>query len=134
LPTNPQPDSYIESEHRTIGGVDSPRMTLQTQAVLAVLMAAEDEVYGLEIIRTSGLAPGTIYPLLQRLRAARWVVARWESDDDAAAENRPARRYYTLSPQGRARAVHALAAAGTRRSTLARLLALPSPDAVVDRL
>lgn len=116
-----------------MSGVTGPRMTLQTQAVLAVLLSTDGEVYGLEVTRASGLPPGTIYPLLQRLRVAGWVVARWESDDDAAAENRPARRYYSLSPHGRARAVHALNAAGARRGALARLLASPSPRPVGER-
>ena len=63
--------------------VDAPRMTVPTQAVLGALLGAEDEVFGLEIVRTSGLGAGTIYPILQRLQAAGWVTARWEPADDA---------------------------------------------------
>jgi DNA-binding PadR family transcriptional regulator len=43
-------------------------MTLPTQAVLGALLAAEGEVFGLEIVRTSRLGAGTIYPILQRLQ------------------------------------------------------------------
>ena len=37
-----------------------------------LLLGVEDEVFGLEIVRTSGLGPGTIYPILQRLLSAGW--------------------------------------------------------------
>ena len=104
-------------------------MTIQTQAVLGAMLAAEGEIYGLQIVRASGLAAGTIYPILQRLRSAGWVVARWEPEEQAQAEHRPPRRYYEheLSPQGRARAFNALNAARTRHGNLSRLLDLVDP-------
>jgi DNA-binding PadR family transcriptional regulator len=100
-------------------------MTVQTQAVLRALLDSEAELYGLEIVNLSGLAAGTIYPILQRLSVAGWVRARWEHDDEAHAEGRPARRYYALSPEGRTRAVHVLGGSSARRGSLARLLANP---------
>ena len=99
-----------------------PRMTVQTQAVLGALLDADAEQFGLQIIRDSGLAAGTVYPILQRLRAAGWVTARWESEPDAQEAGRPARRYYELSAQGRARAANALSDTSSRRAHLARLL------------
>jgi DNA-binding PadR family transcriptional regulator len=107
--------------------MDGPRLTIQTQAVLGALLAADGEVYGLQIVRASGLAAGTIYPILQRLRTAGWIVARWEPDEQAHTEHRPPRRYYDLTPQGRARAVNALNAARTRHGNLSRLLDLADP-------
>ena len=104
----------------------SVRMTIQTQAVLGALLAADGEVYGLQLIRASGLAAGTIYPILQRLLAIGWVVARWEHVDDAHAEGRPPRRYYELSPEGATRAYNALNAA-QRRGNLSRLVNLVDP-------
>ena len=104
----------------------SPRMTVQTQAVLGALLSADGEVYGLQLVRASGLAAGTIYPILQRLLAAGWIVARWEPPEDAHAEHRPPRRYYELSPGGRARAFNALHSARSRGS-LARLADLVDP-------
>ena len=71
-------------------------MTLQTQAVLQAFLDADRELYGLEISQASGLAAGTIYPILQRLDVAGWVRSRWENDGDAHAERRPPRRYYQL--------------------------------------
>jgi PadR family transcriptional regulator, regulatory protein PadR len=99
----------------------APRMTVQTEAVLAALLDAE-ELWGFELSRLSGLAAGTIYPILQRLTAAGWVVPRWEDRSVAEAEGRPQRRYHRLTVEGRTRAVHALAATTERRAGLSRLL------------
>ena len=101
------------------------RMTVAVLAVLGALLDRTDaELYGLEIVRASGLEPGTIYPILQRLRSAGWVSDRWEDPEPAHTEGRPPRRYYRLTMQGRARAVHALQH-GRDRSGLSRLLAPP---------
>jgi DNA-binding PadR family transcriptional regulator len=102
-------------------------MTVQTQAVLAALLEADAEQYGLQVIRSSGLGAGTVYPILQRLRAAGWVSARWEPEHRAQDEGRPARRYYELSAQGRARAAHVLSGTTSRRAHLVRLLNIPTP-------
>jgi PadR family transcriptional regulator, regulatory protein PadR len=101
-------------------------MTVAVQAVLGALLQQPDaERYGLEIVNASGVEAGTIYPILQRLREAGWVTSRWENPEDANVEGRPPRRYYRLTMEGRARAVHALRS-GRDRSGLARLLAPPS--------
>lgn len=102
----------------------SPRMTLQTQAVLAVLL--DRETWGFELSRESGLPAGTIYPILQRLTAAKWVTSRWEAADVAQEEGRPARRYYSLTTEGRARATNALNEAAQHRTRLTGLLS-PEP-------
>ena len=106
------------------------RMTVGVLAVLGALLDRSDtELYGLEIVRASGLEPGTIYPILQRLRAAAWVSDRWEDAEPAHTEGRPPRRYYRLTTEGRARAIHALQH-GRDRSGLGRLLAPPRLPAV----
>ena len=110
-----------------------PRMTLATQAVLgALLERPERELYGLEIVKASGLEPGTIYPILQRLRSAGWVSDRWEPPEPGQAEGRPPRRYYRLTIEGRARAVHALTRVSKDRTELIPLLTPPqAPDASI---
>jgi PadR family transcriptional regulator, regulatory protein PadR len=78
----------------------SPRMTLQTQRVLAVLL--EDPLgqhYGLDISRRVGLPTGSIYPILARLERADWVSSCWEEVDRNAVGRRP-RRYYRLTGAG----------------------------------
>lgn len=96
-------------------------MTVQTEAVLGALLDG-DELWGFELSRLSGLAAGTIYPILQRLTAAGWVVGRWEDQAIAEAEGHPARRYHRLTVEGRTRAVHALQTTASRRADLSRLL------------
>ena len=103
-------------------------MTIPTQAVLGALLGAEDEVFGLEIVRTSGLGPGTIYPVLQRLLSAGWITARWENPEDAHEAGRPPRRYYHLTALGQSRAVHALGSSAPQRRTLARFLDAVDPS------
>jgi PadR family transcriptional regulator, regulatory protein PadR len=101
------------------------RMTVSVQAVLGALLQQPDtELYGLEIVKASGLEPGTIYPILQRLRGAGWVKDRWEDPEPARTDGRPPRRYYRLTVEGRARAIHALQRSRDR-SGLSRLLTLP---------
>jgi len=101
--------------------MSTPRLTPQTQVVLTVLVTRE--TWGFELSKDSGLPAGTIYPILQRLTAAGWVTSRWEDVEPARAQGRPPRRYYALTTEGRARAVHALAASADRRASLSRLLA-----------
>jgi DNA-binding PadR family transcriptional regulator len=95
-------------------------MTLQTQAVLAVLL--ERETWGFELSKESGLPAGTIYPILRRLTAAGWVTSRWEAPEASQEVGRPPRRYYALTTEGRARATNALTEAATHRSRLTGLL------------
>src|SRR5262245_27364997 len=102
----------------------TPRMTLQTQAVLAVLLARE--TWGFDLSKESGLPAGTIYPILQRLTAAGWVTSRWEDAAAAQEDGRPARRYYALTTEGRARATNALTEAAQHRTRLTGLLS-PHP-------
>src|SRR5690242_18614584 len=71
---------------------------------LAVLASLWDEkLYGLEILRrldeVAGLSvpEGTIYPLLNRLKLAGHVEAQWVESDAGHP-----RKYYRLTPQGRA--------------------------------
>jgi PadR family transcriptional regulator, regulatory protein PadR len=93
--------------------------------VLGALLARPDtELHGLEIVRTSGLEPGTIYPILQRLRIAGLVNDRWKGPEPAHTKGRPPRRYYRLTLEGRARAIHALQHCRDR-SGLSRLWSRP---------
>lgn len=62
-------------------------MTVGVLAVLRALLDRPDaELYGLEIARGSGLGPGRIYPILQRLHGAGWLSDRWEDPEPAHTE------------------------------------------------
>jgi PadR family transcriptional regulator, regulatory protein PadR len=61
-------------------------------------------VFGTEIMDSTGLRSGTVYPILARLEEMGWVVSSWEDQAVAAAQKRPARRYYRLTGLGEASA------------------------------
>jgi len=85
-----------------------PRMTTQTLSVLSTMLAApEADWYGLDLSKRSGLKPGTIYPILDRLLKAGWLERRWEQIDPVA-EGRPRRRLYRLTGVGAPSARRAL--------------------------
>ena len=80
------------------------RVSLQTLRVLeAFLESPSDEQSGADVQKRSGVASGTLYPILLRLESAGWFVSRWEAIDPVTA-GRPRRRLYRLTPSGLARA------------------------------
>jgi PadR family transcriptional regulator PadR len=56
--------------------------------------------YGFDIMDVTGLPSGTVYPALRRLEHAGAVGSSWEDSEAAQREQRPARRYYELTPDG----------------------------------
>lgn len=74
------------------------RLTFATGMVLQAL--ARGHRYGFEIMDVSGLPDGTVYPALRRLDAAGAVTSKWEDNERAHREKRPARRYYLLTGEG----------------------------------
>ncbi len=73
----------------------------QTQSALAALM---DDAWhhGYALSRATGLASGTLYPILRRLLDAGLVEARWATEDEGTG---PRRHLYRLTAEGRAMAV-----------------------------
>jgi len=75
-------------------------MSRQAEAVLAAFLEDPgNSKFGLEISRASGLASGTIYPMLARFESAGWLESVWEAIDPSTA-GRPARRLYRLTAEG----------------------------------
>lgn len=98
----------------------SPRPTTQTLAVLSLMLEDPDaEWYGLHLSERSGLKPGTVYPILDRLLKANWVERHWE-EIDPTVEGRPRRRLYRLTGIGESAARTTLdqhlASLGSQRS------------------
>jgi PadR family transcriptional regulator PadR len=56
--------------------------------------------YGFSVMEITGLASGTIYPALRRLEQAGLIRSRWEKQSLADAEQRPPRKYYTMTRDG----------------------------------
>ncbi len=61
--------------------------------------APSDEIYGLQVVRASGVPAGTAYAILRRLEDEGLLDGRWEqiSTED---EGRPPRYYYSLNGAG----------------------------------
>jgi len=75
-----------------------PRLTLPTAMVL--MAVSRNYRYGFDISDATGLPSGTVYPVLRRLEDAGLLRSRWESVQSARAEQRPPRRYYTVTGAG----------------------------------
>ncbi len=74
------------------------RMTHSTAMVLQALSSGHG--YGFDIMDTTGLPGGTVYPALRRLESAALVESAWEEGNEAQREGRPARKYYQLTYDG----------------------------------
>ena len=67
----------------------------------AILHAvASGRQFGFDIMSETGLTSGTVYPALDRLESAGYLRSKWESEEAARAEGRPARRYFALTAAG----------------------------------
>lgn len=95
---------------------NEPNLTHTTAMILRTISAGYR--YGFDIMETTGLASGTVYPALRRLEQLGLVHSKWESEKEALAENRPARRYFHLTRLGE----QALAKAVERYPLLEQIL------------
>ena len=77
----------------------APRLSLAAAMVLRAIAAGY--VYGFDIMDSTGLPSGTIYPALRRMEGAGLVASVWEDAKVAQSEQRPARKYYKLTTSGR---------------------------------
>lgn len=81
-----------------------PRITGPTLKVLGQFLdRPTDSLSGIEICRLTGLASGTLYPILFRLEEAGWLESEWEEVVPAQVK-RPRRRLYRLTSLGAANA------------------------------
>ena len=74
------------------------RMTQVTALVIQAIGVGHR--YGFDIMDATGLASGTVYPVLRRLEAARLVRGEWEAAPAAHRGGRPQRRLYELTRAG----------------------------------
>jgi PadR family transcriptional regulator, regulatory protein PadR len=74
------------------------RLTRQTLAVVEALLAGPNRWHhGYAISRRTGIASGTLYPILMRLDKLGWLETRWENGLPCG---RPRRHLYCLSGSG----------------------------------
>lgn len=85
--------------------------------MLRVLLAdPAAEHYGYDLMKTTRLPSGTLYPMLARLQQEGLVHSEWEEQRPDAG-GRPPRRYYRLTAEGARVARLELAKAPTPPST-----------------
>jgi PadR family transcriptional regulator PadR len=73
-----------------------------SRSTVAVLLALADGAsYGFDIMDATGLASGTVYPILARLESRGLATSHWEDPEVHRQEGRPARKYYRVAPEGR---------------------------------
>ena len=75
---------------------------LSFAAAVVLQAVANGYLYGFDIIAVTGLPGGTVYPALRRLEEAGSLVSKWEPQGVAQKEQRPPRKYYELTREGRA--------------------------------
>src|SRR5215510_11613512 len=73
-------------------------LSLSGTAILQAL--AHGYQYGFDIMDVTGLPSGTVYPALRRLEKAGLVESKWEKEETARKDQRPARKYYNLTGAG----------------------------------
>lgn len=84
------------------------KLSIQTLKVLRPFLAdTRKELSGAEIIRISGLASGTAYPIMLRLERTGMLISHWEKGNPKKL-GRPLRRYYRITAIAAAQAREAL--------------------------
>jgi PadR family transcriptional regulator, regulatory protein PadR len=82
---------------RYIGGMHDLSITPRMAAVLKVFLEDPNQPrYGFELMKLTGTASGSLYPMLARLESAGWLT-RGKEDIDPRAAGRPARTNYVIT-------------------------------------
>jgi PadR family transcriptional regulator, regulatory protein PadR len=102
----------------------SPKTYLSYSAAVILQALSNGYQYGFDIMDITGLPSGTVYPALRRLEQTGLIDSKWERAGIAQREQRPPRKYYELTPDGK----DALAEAVKRYRLLEA--ALPHPSKV----
>jgi PadR family transcriptional regulator PadR len=94
-----------------------PKLSHTAALILQSIHAGH--VYGYSVMEMTGLPSGTVYPALRRLERDGLIRSQWELQSVADAGLRPPRKYYRLTPSGKA----TLEASHRRYPLLAKLIA-----------
>lgn len=75
------------------------KTTALIQVAAALMNDPNGRHWGYNTYKRTGVRPGVMYPILDRMLTAGWLADGWEAS--AAGKNRPPRRYYTVTETGR---------------------------------
>lgn len=82
------------------GQAKRPRITQPVLKVLRVFLDSSNaEIAGSDVRERTGLATGTLYPILLRLEGYGWLESQWE-DIDPSEAGRPRKRLYRITNSG----------------------------------
>ena len=73
---------------------------LSLSATVVLQAVAGGYGYGFDIMDTTGLPSGTVFPALRRMEASGLVRSKWENAAVAQREQRPPRKYYDITRSG----------------------------------
>ena len=76
------------------------RIPRSHRRVMLVLLTGAGRLSGYPICRAAMTGPGTVYLVLERMEKRGWVAGEWETPDPLPGD-RPRRRFYRLTPEGR---------------------------------
>ncbi len=76
----------------------SPNLSYAATSILLAISNGYE--YGFDIMDFTGLPSGTVYPALRRLEDSDLVSSQWEKEALAQKDQRPPRKYYTISDVG----------------------------------
>jgi PadR family transcriptional regulator, regulatory protein PadR len=79
-------------------------------------------IYGFSVMAMTGLPSGTVYPAMRRLERDGLILSKWEQQSIADAEQRPPRKYYRVTRNGKS----TLEAVYKRYPLLEKMI--PSPE------
>ena len=96
---------------------------LSHTAAMILQAIHEGLVYGFSIMEMTGLPSGTVYPALRRLEREGLIGSQWEPQAIADAAQRPPRKCYKLTRDGRV----TLEASQKRYPLLSRLVPTAEP-------
>jgi PadR family transcriptional regulator, regulatory protein PadR len=100
----------------------APEPKLSHTAAMILQAIHAGHIYGFSVMEVTGLPSGTVYPAMRRLERDDLITSKWERQSIADAEQRPLRKYYKLTKNGRT----TLEAAAKRYPLLTRLI--PAPE------
>ncbi len=95
------PQNLLSSRllHRYNARMSEPRLSHTAAMILQAISAGF--VYGFSIMEMTGLPSGTVYPAMRRLERDDLIRSQWEKQSIADAEQRPPRKYYRLTADGK---------------------------------
>ena len=83
-----------------------PPLTFGQVAILHAV--ADGNRFGFDIMDTTGLTSGTVYPALDKLESLGYLTSKWEAVHIARRDGRPSRKYFDLTAEGAAVLAEAL--------------------------